>query len=258
MSISGLYPPLYSVINYFIFKPVIMTKRFLLLLFVCVTVTSYSQEKTNSNKLGFSIPIIWNKSNGVYYSLGSHREPSGNAVSHGVNINYSHFVYKKLFIIGGLGFYKQRFKIKRPFEYKAPDGSEPLVHTEKYSYNNIQLLIGVGYQKMFKNKWSIDGHVSYNIYNSYRQKYEQEYFPGRNEIYKKNLPLGNTINFGLEMERYLNNKISIGAGILLPIYTHWNNDEIFYKYDYADDTQKIARTKFSLGANVSFYYRLKH
>ena len=235
-----------------------MIKRFWLFLFICTTISSYSQEKTNSNKLGFSIPIIWNNSNGVYYSLGSRREPSGNAISYGSNINYSHFVYKNMFVIGGLGYYKQQFKIQRPFAYRAPNGSEPLVYTEKYSYHNIHLLIGVGYQKMLKNKWGLAGHVSYNIYNSYRQKYVQEYFPGSNEIYKKNLCLGNMINFDLGMERYINNKISVGAGIVLPIYTHWNNDEIFSKYDYADDTQKIARTRFSLGASLSFYYQLKH
>ena len=235
-----------------------MLKQLLLLLYLCSTIKLYSQEKTNSNKLGFSIPLVWNNSNGVYYSLGNRREPSGNATSYGININYSHFVYKNLFLIGGVGYYKQRFNIQRPFQYRAPDGSEPLVNTKKYSYQNIHLLIGVGYQKTLSTKWGVAGQLSYNMYNSYRQKYEQGYSPGKNEIYKNHFMLGNMINLDLRCERYINNRVSIGAAIVFPIYVHWNDDKIFNKYDYADDTQIVANQKFSFGANFSVYYQLKN
>lgn len=218
----------------------------------------YAQEKTNlnKNKLGISFPFIWNNSNGVYYALGSRKEPEGKAASYGANINYTHYLQKNIFFTGGIGIFRQRFNIQRPFQYDA-GGREPVVVTDKYSYQNLHLLIGLGYQKMVSEKWSIAGQISYNIFHSFKQKYEQSYMPGINEDYKKHFMLGSMVNLDLKCERYLNNRVSIGAAIILPVYTQWNDDKIFYKYDYADDTQIIAQTKFSLGANLSLFYKLK-
>lgn len=235
-----------------------MKKQLLLLLLLCNGITSLSQEKKNYSKLGLSIPIILNTSEGVYYTLGNRREPKGSAISYGANINYSHFFYKNLFIIGGVGYYKQRFNIQRPFQYRTPNGSEPLVSTNKYSYQNIQILVGLGYQKMVNEKWSLTGQVNYNMYRSYRQKYQQEYSPGTNEVYKKNFAIGRMINMDFRCERYLKDRISIAAAITFPFYTRWNDDEIFNKYDYSDDTQIIAYPKFSYGTTLSLFYQLKN
>lgn len=218
----------------------------------------FSQQKGNLNKIGFSMPLIWNNSNGVYYSLGSRREPSGNATSYGANINYSRFFLKNVFIVGGIGYWNQKFDIQRPFEYMAPNGTEPLVSTKNYSYQNIHLLIGTGYQKRVSDRWSVAGQLTYNIYNSYRQKYAQEYFPGQNEDYTNYFKIGNTINVDFRCEHYLNNRLSIGAAIVLPMYVHWNKDKVFIKYGYSDDSQIIAHTKKSFGANLSVYYHLKN
>jgi hypothetical protein len=235
-----------------------MKIKTLTLLLILLSNFCFSQNKNvKKNTIGVSIPLLLNNSNGVYYSLGNRQEPKGKAISYGANINYSHFFYKNLFIIGGGGYYKQRFNIQRPFQYRTPDGSEPLISTKKYSYQNIHLLIGVGYQKMFNEKWSLSGQLSYNMYRTYKQKYEQEYSPGKNEVYKSHFVIGNMINLDLRCERNLTNRVSIGAAIVFPVYTHWNDDKIFNKYDYADDTQIIAHPKFSLGANLSVYYQLK-
>lgn len=219
---------------------------------------AFSQQKGNLNKIGFSIPLIWNNSNGVYYSLGNRREPNGNAISYGANINYSRFFLKNIFIVGGIGYWNQKFDIQRPFQYTTPDGSEPLVSTKKYSYQNIHLLIGAGYQKRVSDRWSVAGQLSYNIYNSYRQKYVQEYFPGKNEDYNNHFKIGNMITVDFRCEQYLSNRLSIAAAIVLPMYVHWNDDEKFNKYYYADDTQIIAHSKKSFGVNLSIYYHLKN
>ena len=235
-----------------------MTKLILLFLLLCNSISVISQEKVNSDKLGFSLPLIWNNSSGVYYSLGNRREPVGNAISYGANINYSHFILKNLFIVGGVGYWNQTFNIQRPFQYRTPDGSEPLVNTNNYSYQNIQLLIGAGYQKMISDRWSLAGQLTYNIYNSYRQKYTQEYSPGKNEIFKTRFIIGSIINLDLRCERYISNRVSIGTTIFFPIYTHWNDDKMFNKYDYSDDSQIIAYQKSSFGASLSIYYQLKN
>jgi len=53
------------------------------------------------------------------------------------------------------------------------------------------------------------------------------------------------INLDMSSERQLNNRVSLEAAIVLPVYTHCNDDKIFNKYDYANDTQIAAQTKFS-------------
>lgn len=235
-----------------------MTKPILPFIFLCNSINVFSQGQANSDKLGFSLPLIWNNSTGVYYSLGNRREPIGNAFSYGANINYSHFFLKNFFIIGGVGYWNQKFDIQRPFQYITPDGTEPLVSTNNYSYQNIQLLIGAGYQKNISERWSLAGQLTYNIYNSYRQKYTQEYSPGENEIFKTQFMIGSMINLDLKCERKISNRVSFGATIFFPIYTNWNDDKIFNKYDYADDSQIIAYQKSSFGASLSIYYLLKN
>jgi len=225
------------------------------MLLLAVTVAGYSQnEKYKFKTIGLSVPIIWNNSEATYYALGNAKYPSGERTSYGVNLNYSGTVYKNLFGIVGIGYFKQAFGIQRPFEYIAPDGSKPLVYTSHYAYHNVHFLVGVGYKKALNETLSLNGQVIYNIYNSYRQRYSQQYFPGVNEVYKKSMSIGRMINLNVGVERKITPKISTSLGALLPISTHWNNDEIFVKYVYSDDTQQIARNKFSIGIAISCNY----
>lgn len=214
------------------------------------------KNKSNSlnNQLGISIPVIWNNSEATFYQLGSPKYSSGNAISHGINLNYSRDVYKNFFGIIGMGYFKQLFNIKRPFDYKTSDGTKPLVYTKYYFYNNIYWLVGVGYQREFSKNFYIKGTISYNSYSSYSQRYAQEYSPGINEIYKKSLSIGSSINLNMVVEKNITNRISVGPGVVLPIYTKWNNDEIFIKNYYSSEEQQIARNKLSVGIVVSCNY----
>lgn len=234
-----------------------MVRHFVLLVLMCHSIELFSQQKHNYDKLGISIPFVWNNSNGVYYSLGNRREPVGNALSYGFNLNYSHFLINNIFIIGGAGYYKQRFNIERPFEYRSPDGTRPLVSTKRYYYQNIHFLIGFGYQKKVAEKWAVGGQFSYNIYSSFKQKYIQMYSPDNNEFHNRKFMMGNTINLDIKFEHYLNSRVSIEGAVVFPVLSYWNDDLIFIKYGYANDTQTIAKSKMSIGANFSFCYKYK-
>ncbi len=218
----------------------------------------YSQNKVENkvNAIGVSGPVIWNNSNGVYYSLGNRREPSGNAISYGANIHYSHFFYKNLFFIGGIGYYKQRFKIQRPFNYNSP--FEPIFQTQSYSYDNIHLTGGLGFQKQLKDGLYLNIVATYNSLNSFREKYVLNKEYGTEQINKKSIPVGHSINIGSGLEKMISKKVSIGFDLVLPVYSKWNNDGIFYKYNRSDDEQQVARTRFALGANISCYYQFKN
>lgn len=61
-------------------------------------------------------------------------------------------------------------------------------------------------------------------------------------------------NFNIGAEKSITKKIYIGIDALVPISTHRDNDEIFIKYGYSDDTQQIAKNKLSIGTVISYYY----
>ncbi len=222
-----------------------------------ISLTNLSYSQTQNEKLsavGISIPIIWNNSEGTYYSLGNRREPNGKGTSYGINLNYSRTIYKNIFGTVGVGYFNQVFGIKRPFDFTSPNGTQPLVQTESYLYNNLHLIVGIGYQMKLNKTLLINGVVTYNIYNSYRQKYNQGYIPNYSQINHKSLAIGNIVNLNIGLEKQLSKKLSVGIDLLLPISTHWNNDEIFYKYDYSNDTQQIGRNRFSIGTIISCKY----
>lgn len=232
-----------------------MKKQFIFIILLVTCAKSYSQKKASEvNRIGISIPIVWNNSQGVFYALGGRKETTGKGISYGINFNYSKSIYKNLFGIVGTGYFKQDFGIKRPFDYTAPDGTKPLVYTENYSYSTLHLLLGLGYQKLLTKKLLFNGKALFNIYNSKKQEYAQNYLPNSNEITKKSLSIGNMITFDLEIEKKITNKISLGAGVVFPVYTKWNKDLIFFSNGYSNDEQQIAKNKFSIGTAISCYY----
>ncbi|MBX9785139.1 MAG: hypothetical protein K2X48_17770 [Chitinophagaceae bacterium] len=225
----------------------------LLISIICITVRAQSKfEKTS--KLGISIPAIWNNSEATYYTLGKRNTPNGKSISYGVNLNYSKTIYNGLFAKIGVGYFKQSFGIRRPFEYTSPVSL--LYSTQFYKYDNIIVLIGIGYSKRISSISIFSFNLNYNNMRSFRQKYTVYKDSDYNtfQVNTKSLNIGQIINTGFGIERNINNKFSIEAELILPIYTKWNNDEIFFKYDYSNDTQQIARNKFSLGAAITVYY----
>jgi len=241
--------------NYnYLSKELVMKKASITILITIIALNTFSQFKKEQklNSIGISIPVIWNNSEATYYSLGNRKTPTGSAISYGLNINYSKLFYKGLFGKIGLGYFKQSFRIIRPFAYRSP--IELLYSTETYHYNNIQLFAGVGYRKKINNEYRISGNVSYYYFNSNQQKYIVNKKYNTWQVNKKSFSIGQMINLNLGIERTISNKFSVGLDVILPLYTKWNNDEIFFKYDYSNDTQQIARNKFSIGTAISCYY----
>ena len=104
-----------------------------LLVFSCWQECNAQDRKVNS--IGITVPVIWGNSYGVYYSLGTRKEPEGKSKSAGVNVNYNRTIYKSIFGIVGIGYLNQNFKIARPFEFDNP--TNLLYRTQSYSYSNI-------------------------------------------------------------------------------------------------------------------------
>jgi hypothetical protein len=229
-----------------------------LLLLLCVLTflgkgkAQSQREKTNS--LSIYIPTIWNNSEATFYSLGNRKTPTGKAVSYGVNLNYSKTIYKGLYAMIGAGYFRQSFNIRRPFHFDSP--FQPIYSTQFYDYDNILMTVGVGYKKKIGHTAFINFRIDYNRVHSFRQKYTLLNKSDYNtfQVNRKSINMGQMFNASLGIEKYINDKFSIGADLLLPIYTKWNDDEIFFEYEYSNDTQQIARNKSSIGATIAFYY----
>lgn len=231
-----------------------MKKQILLAVLSIFYLQVYCQtEKRKINSIGVSIPIIWNNSEAVYYILGNLRTPSGKSISNGININYSRTIYKNFYSIVGVGLFRQRFKIARPFEF------ETLLRfgffTQKYSYDNLQLYGGVGYKQPLGKSLFLNGAIIINKFHSYSQKYNLLYLGVDSaQINRVSLNSGNSNDINLGFEKLFNKSFSIKLDLVLPIYIHWNDDKIFNEYTYSNNTQQIAQNKFSIGTSVSFKY----
>ncbi|MDH7460300.1 hypothetical protein QEG73_03385 [Chitinophagaceae bacterium 26-R-25] len=238
-------------------KTIIIKKKGVVLLFffVLVGASVFAQSASKRGYVGVSVPVIVNNSEALYYQLGSPKHPTGTAVSYGVNINYTQPFLKNFYARASIGYFRQAFNLLRPFQYHTPDGTKPLYHTKKYFYDNLISGIAIGYKRTLDKQYSINADVCYNHLSSFRQKYiateNQAY-----QVNKESFSPGHFISLNIGSERVLNEKFSIGFNVCVPVYTKWNNDEMFYKFEYSDKSQQIAKTKFSLGMGLSCFFHL--
>jgi hypothetical protein len=231
-------------------------KKILLVLFLLIPYAICFSQSKNKGGIGVSIPVIWNNSEATYYQASGPRTPSGSAISFGTTLEYNKKISKKIFVEIGIGFYRQLFGIKRPFYYVTPDSTKPIIYTTHYFYDNLHFLIGCGYYKKVWNNSEIQTKMIFNIYNSFRQRYAQTYFPGINEVYKKSLNIGGDIMYCLGLEKHFGKKISLGGTLNVPIYTFWKSDPLFYNLGYSATETRIAKNRFSMGLSLTVYYSL--
>lgn len=228
-----------------------MKETLLMALFFISFLKVDAQTDNMKSSIGVSIPLIWNNSEASYYLLGTPKYPSGKAISYGININYNQLFFKGIYGKIGAGHFKQKFAITRPFNYL--NAIQFGWATESYSYDNVHVYGGIFCKMTISDKTNINGGVTYNQYYSFRQKYKNA-SPVPHQVNHKSISLGSSANLEIGAERKISKKVSVAANIVFPVYTHWNNDEIFIYYGYSDDTQQIARNKFSTGIIISCNY----
>ena len=85
------------------------------LIFTCWQECHAQDMKVNS--IGIAVPVIWNKSYGVYYALGTRKEPEGKAKSFGVHLHYNRsFNYIEEFIEERNGLAKAETLLRNNFK----------------------------------------------------------------------------------------------------------------------------------------------
>ena len=214
--------------------------------------------KKSVNKIEVSTPIVWNNSNGIYYSLGNKQKPMGKSVSYGLDVNYIRTIYKGIFIKPGIGYFKQSFNINRPFSFDGDTITKLLYYTKNYKYDCIRLSIGIGKIFSIKKKLSITSLVSVNLLNTVRQTYKPDRFSGlehkKKQINNKKFVIGSNINLIGGIGYRVSKKIGIGTEIIFPMNTKWKDDKIFKNNYYANDSQIIAETNSTIGTTLNLTY----
>lgn len=214
--------------------------------------------KKQNNSVGISIPLLFNNSNGVYYSLGNRREPIGKSISFGINVNYTKVIYKSFFVSVGAGYFKQSFNIIRPFNFSGDTQTNLLYSTKSYSYDCLALNAGIGYSIQLNQKLKLNGVGAFTMLNSFKQSYDPNgqgpLIPSQNQINKMSLQIGYMANVSIGGEYRLTNNISVGMDIVVPVKTKWQTDKIFIESFFGNDAQKIAENRFSIGTMLSCKY----
>jgi hypothetical protein len=225
-------------------------------LFYITGQAAFSQALNEKGKIGITLPVIYNYSTGAYYQTGNRKEPGGGAFSYGINLSYIQPVYKNIFIKAGVGFFKQNFRVNRPFKFDDP--SALLFYTKSYSYVNIDWHAGIGIKRKLGNQTKIEIIGSYMSLHSIKQYYTPTYLslysPQNRQTSAKYFRLGYNLNLELGVTRNISEKISLGSHLFFPFIVHWNSDPIFINTYYSTDEQKIAKNKFSAGLSISAYY----
>ncbi len=225
---------------------------------VLISLTAYGQS-------GFtlSLPVIYSKiavANNWSPPTAVNRQNQfdGTSLGNGVNVNYAFhptFIIKNkcVFLNIGAGYFKQRFALRRPFDYVSP--LKPIFYTDNYSYHCWQWSAGLTYNYSFRENYFLSGNLSYSWLSSFRQEYTPTSNAGYGDITQINhnqIDFGNMLMLVIGLNRSLGNRFSLGLNVLVPLYIRWRNDKIF-----GDDPSAFYRPNFSLGSSISITYRLK-
>lgn len=237
------------------YPKIVFIGNILIVLFTLFTTSILAQSQISKKQVGLSIPAIWNNTE-VFnvYSGARARYISGKAISYGLNANYTQFLFRGLFVTGGVGYFNQNFGVERPFDFNG-DYTALGYHTKRYTYSSIHLLVGAGYQFLLNKHYLLAAGLTFNQLFSYRQKYVPAFFSGdqfkKFQIEKSFSSFGQFIYLSIGTSRKINQRFSAGADLVFPVYTKWRKDRIF-----REDEAEFYRSKFGFGMNFSLKYNL--
>lgn len=177
--------------------------------------------------------------------------------SFGLNFNYFHPIHKRIFLKAGVGYYRlaidkiranSRFNIiatGRNIDYNHPLGISLLFSTKKYYYNNVNLAVGLGYNKPLHKKMNFVADTDFTYYYTFSQLYQINY---DNIRYKTSngKTLGISVNTSLGVSyKFNNDKSYISPRLVIPIYQQLSGDKVF------GEDSNIKMTKWFNGIGLS-------
>ena len=212
------------------------------------------------NEVGVATTIIWNKTT-IFnsYSGARAKDITGEAVSSGLNLNYSRTIYKNLFGRIGVGIFKQKFGIVRPFDFDETGGTSTniLYSTKYYSYSNFNYFGSLGYNWDLKKHYAVRLLASYNFFDTYRQEFRHDFATSYSiyghtnpQIREKNYKFGTSIFVQPSIKKDINKNFGIELSLVLPVYNKWRKDIIF-----REDMNEFYGSNFSIGGILNLIYK---
>ena len=182
----------------------------------------------------------------------------GTSLGTAINLNYSFhptllIKNRNILMNIGVGYFNQRFNVKRPFDYNSP--LRPVFYTDNYIYSGLQWILGLSYCYPIKEKYFLKSNLSYTWMRSFRQDYTptSNYGYGQlTQVNRNQIDFGNILLPAIGLNRNLGDKFAIGLSVLAPVYIRWRNDKIF-----KDDSSSFSHPKFSFGFSISSTYFIK-
>jgi hypothetical protein len=239
-----------------------MKRNFILIicfsLLCIVSPNSYGQNSLTINTpiifSSIEVPNNWSPPT----TINRENQFDGKAVGYGINLNYSFhptFITKNkhISINVGLGYFQQRFDIKRPFDYNS--FVYIIYYTDFYIYHCLNLSVGLTYYLPLSKNYFLTGSLYYNKLNSFRQDYTPTYssnnrgFDGFTQTNNNQIDFSDMLNLAIGINKKFGNRFSVGLSVLAPVFVRWRNDKIF-----KDDPATYYSPKFSLGFSGSAMY----
>ncbi len=252
---TGLLTPIIQLKLFLLPNQIDVKKAILLLAVLTLFQNSFGQQRKKNNQIGLSIPLIMNNTKILNVYSGARAEYlSGNAISYGININYSLDLFKSVYAIAGFGYFKQSFGVERPFDFNGDTVTNFLYYTKKYSYGNINWLLGLGYKYDIDKNFAFSGSLLFNGLHSIKQLYTPTSYSGyqyKNVQSETNsFSFGQMVSLNIGAVRRVGDKFSIGSDLVLPVYTHWRKDNIF-----RENNTEYYHSKFGIGLSLSVKYQ---
>ncbi len=241
-----------------------MKKTIVILCSFIFTVNSFGQY---NNDVSLSVPFLWSKYEvtNLYGVYGSDKQSNGKGWSNGVDATYRRKIFNGLFVIGGIGYFKQKFDFSgsriptdssirtsnaRPFQYNST--ARLLFSTTHYNYDNYLFILGIGYNYSASTKLDIRGDVAYNQMNTFKQKYFPDYANYDPQVNRLNYLFCKSFILSVGSAWKFNKKISTGINLLIPLSTKYRKDYIF-----KENTNEYFTPTSSLGISLSINYHFQ-
>jgi hypothetical protein len=133
----------------------------------------------------------------------------------------------------------------RAVNYRHPRGIEPLFHTHKYHYNNLNVSASISFEKELEKNAALNVGISFHYLHTTSQVYHIDYggIKFRNREDRK---LGSALDsyVGVLM-KFGNGRYFVNPKIISPIYQRLHGDELFREHE------SIRITKWFKGGGVS-------
>ena len=247
-------------------KNVTFVKYLLLILLSIFTTASELNAQRNTNSLEIEPFLRWDKyptfTNDI--NVIARYQLAIRGRSWGVNTNYKIVDHNKRYFKIGLGYYRYSFNDivsthrsfgqgnRRVIDYPTTLGI--ILVTDRYSYNTINLNLGVGsHVKLNKETNLLFGANVRNHFTfsqSYHIPYDNSFIPQPELQIKNNYKtfkkryfgLGGELNIGM-LKRI--HKLNIGPNLIIPVYDNWRQDDIF-----PTENNSASRSKWFSGIGV--------